>query len=712
MMTIIAMPRRRWRACTVVGVLVACALLAVGLLACADGPSSSGSGPRIAAGSLPNYYGPWTLEERIVSADVIARVRLRSTAPVVEQGVWRYGGALDFTFDALEYLKGSGGSELKAFTLGPSHYLTKSGASLAAAGLLSKHDTRWDDREAIVFLRKHDNLPGTKQTDRYWLGSIDIGRGHEYYSIASRHNQLWLPDAAPPGAGGLSGESGGDSGEQRFLLDAPQEAVAPAGAEGAIGQSETSETPTIALSALKELVAALEAEVAAGGTSTAYTAEEYRDCVYEKYAWARKVQYKMEKDGWYHRYAEAAALTSGLPAGTFTAYHPSAGSVLANAGPTDPGNVMEMWIGGEDEELFSSVWPGAAETVRPLPAGKYRFFYDLIPHWLGICDGQPQEEKERFEWAVTVTAREGTVHEAFFDPVAEGSSVVADDYRGQLSPAGFSVGDAETAIRRIGWDTNRAWVEFSSAPSLAGHHVDFIELDGSVGLRLDVDDAATVATGGEGSVLVWGVCEQPWTAGDQLMLRISESGESLTGATNDATCDGAAVSLTVPLQTAEFAPTADAYIQLSLAPLGGASGCGTDGLWACLDEAKSDGDESMVYLFRNGALRVGFTVGSDDVSSALVDVRFEASVRTQSGTLNAGAYGFTVYSGGGAVATASGEALGAEWTDIVVADPSIASALSTGVSDVGFQVNGPSSAPRLHVSRVRMVVDYSPAAGS
>ena len=163
-----------------------------------------------------------------------------------------------------------------------------------------------------------------------------------------------------------------------------------------------------------------------------------------------------------------------------------------------------------------------------------------------------------------------------------------------------------------------------------------------------------------------------------------------------------------PIPTAYFYPTSDAYIQPTLASLGGASGCGTDGLWACLDEAESDGDGSMVLLFRNSALRVGFTVGSDDVPGTVVDVRFEASVKPQSGTLDAGAYGFTVYSGSEELATASGEALGAEWTDIVVADPSITSGLSSGLSNVGFQVNGPSSGPRLQVSWVRMVVSYTP----
>ena len=192
------------------------------------------------------------------------------------------------------------------------------------------------------------------------------------------------------------------------------------------------------------------------------------------------------------------------------------------------------------------------------------------------------------------------------------------------------------------------------------------------------------------------------------MLRIGESGEGLTGATSDATCDGAAVWLTVPLQTASFAPTSDAHIKPILSPTGA---CGTAGLWDCLDEAEPDGDGSVVYLFTNSALRVGFSVGSADVSGTVADVRFEAALRAQSGTVDARAYGFTVYSGSDAVATVSGaEELGSEeWTTLAVSDASIVSGLSSGLSGVAFQVDAPSSGSRLEWSWVRMVVDYRPA---
>ena len=78
-------------------------------------------------------------------------------------------------------------------------------------------------------------------------------------------------------------------------------------------------------------------------------------------------------------------------------------------------------------------------------------------------------------------------------------------------------------------------MEFSPSAPPSGHHVDFIAVDGSVALRLKIDDA-TQTVDGDSTALSWGVCSQPWEAGDKLMLRISESGADITGATNDAEC--------------------------------------------------------------------------------------------------------------------------------------------------------------------------------
>ena len=79
-------------------------------------------------------------------------------------------------------------------------------------------------------------------------------------------------------------------------------------------------------------------------------------------------------------------------------------------------------------------------------------------------------------------------------------------------------------------------MQFTPHNLLAGHHIDFIALDGTVSLRLDFDDAVEISADDGVSALSWGVCVQPWEDGDKLMIRISESGADLTGATNDEEC--------------------------------------------------------------------------------------------------------------------------------------------------------------------------------
>ena len=141
---------------------------------------------------------------------------------------------------------------------------------------------------------------------------------------------------------------------------------------------------------------------------------------------------------------------------------------------------------------------------------------------------------------VHVTGPEGVVHEAFFDPVASGASIGAGGADGVLMGvwphSAFPLNGCRTTIRRIEWESGRVVMRLEPHDNaLAGHHIDFIALDGSVALRLDFDDDAEVSNGGA-PALVWGVHNQPWSEGDLLMLRISRSEATLIGATGDADC--------------------------------------------------------------------------------------------------------------------------------------------------------------------------------
>ena len=466
-----------------------------------------------------NYYGPATLEERIAGADAIVRARFLSASPVAERIPEHSGyiGAVELRFQVLEYLRGSGAGELVALIDDVGIPYDSSGKALEGGKVIRDgRDTQWDSREAILFLyHPKKELPSNRQADRYWLGAVSTYpryKGDDGYTIASRTHKRWLPAAPDGGASGASGASG--SGEQRFLLDAPAPA-ASGGASGASGQSAGS-APTITLTDMKAKITEIEQLVAVGGGS-----EEYRDCLYLKYRSEREVQYRKEKMGgvYYHiRYDEAIA--AGLPAETLAHTSVHAGRALHLYGPTPPDtNWGEYRLVGRDESLFHPQWPGVAVTERPLPAGVYKFYYDFLPPGYVICDAMPEDELKRLEVFVTVTTPAGTVHEAFFDPVAIGSGVGADASDGVLEPKAFTVGQVSTALQSLKWQDGSATLTLSAPASLSGHVLDFIARDGTVALSLDGGAAAV-----SGGALTWSVASQPWQADDKLMLRIRQSG--------------------------------------------------------------------------------------------------------------------------------------------------------------------------------------------
>ena len=119
---------------------------------------------------LYGKLGLTSMEELIADSPIIVRARFNSVRPVGVRS-WRsttpgldpefdgYVGSLEFTFDVIEYLKGSGGPQVKGVAYGYDMVgnSTSSAAELARP-LLDVRDRRWDDREAIVFLRKAPTL--------------------------------------------------------------------------------------------------------------------------------------------------------------------------------------------------------------------------------------------------------------------------------------------------------------------------------------------------------------------------------------------------------------------------------------------------------------------------------------------------------------------------------------------------------------------------
>ena len=454
-------------------------------------PTAVSEGQQLLGSPPIIHTGPSSLEERILAYPVIARVRLDSTISTVESGT-----ILEFNFSVQEYLKGSGATNIVAVWA-------------ATPDIVAARDTQWDDHEAIVF------LPRTEQADRYyleWGGKWTIP--DDGYSIASLHNKLWLPATAAIGA---PSQSSGD--QQSFLLDVPP---------------DTGTASTITLDEMKSKISTVAAKLDAGDGS-----EEYRECVELTY------QYEREDRHYWATYPNR----SGSSIGNVPPHEHEFDSGLAMGsilyeddlgfGPTAD-NLNQLWLDGGDVDMFSvefgetvpydSTGDGVNDIVnftrrvvsaRPLPEGEYRFHYNSRGTMFALCDGYTI----RYEWTVAVNTPEGTLHEAFFDPVTVGTAVAADSTNGALKPATFTdANSASATIERIAWEAGTGGsgtvkVKLSPHTGIAGHAVDFIALDGSVPLSLGVAAATVDATNG---TLSWTVASQPWQSGDKLMLRVRE----------------------------------------------------------------------------------------------------------------------------------------------------------------------------------------------
>ena len=477
----------------------------------------------------PNeYLGAASLEERIISADAIVRVRLLSVSQVVESngfhGKAAYSRALKFDFKVLEYLKGSGGSDIVAYAFDTDEtYKSKLGSWIFSdSDFLDNRDTSWDDKEAIVFLASNSASPSSSgNKDTYAIGVLQFN-GKDYYSISSRYWNNWLPEDSAANSSVAAG-----SGTQRFLT-----ADVPVNIEVIGSSSQSGNSPNMTLSALKARIAAIEQEVSAGDGTDAY-----KECVHAKYVWAREMRFRhdyimsVRPDlGWQE--IEKHNFASGLSSGS-DAFVEN-GAKFRAYGVADG---WEYWLTGKDKDLFSYVHAGIGKSVRPLPAGDYEVYTHHRLDEYALCDAYPDLLKESDKMSITVTAPAGTLHEAFFDPVAIGEGFGADATNGILKPASFTpTGGSATTINGIGWEAEKVKVRLSPHTTLADKHIDFLALDASIALRLDFDDATVVTEQDNIKSLTWGVCKQPWKAGDLLMLRISESDGEAAGATSDESC--------------------------------------------------------------------------------------------------------------------------------------------------------------------------------
>ena len=459
--------------------LVACLLA----LACsADGEGGEADHIIAYRGSemYDDFVGASTasVEERIWQADVIVRATLVSAQ----------GDVLNFR--AVEYLKGTGPA---TFTV-----------SAATAG----RPTQWDDREAVLFLASGGTpggaggagqgaprSDGSTTTTSFEFADTTAwsyfgeapseyaGTLPEGYVVGTR-NPVWLPSTS---AGGASG----------------QRSAPPSGYQQGDGTD-------ISLADLRQKIAWVE-----GGAGVA----GYDDCIA---ASLDSIRYYRDLaaygEPWVTKEAERR-IDSGQAGGSVI-FDVHSSSIFE-----PPLRYKNWWLLGQDAGHFSvqnvdtdsdptNGYRSTITTARPLPRGTYQFLHQLQLQEYIPCNFRPED---KFKWRVVVTAPAQTTHEAMFDPAAVGTAVGADaNERGRSMKAGFTAGGTATTIQALKWEGGVVTLQLSPAASLSGYDMDVIELDGSTSLTLSVADATSNA----GGTLTWAVANQPWHAGDQLMLRI------------------------------------------------------------------------------------------------------------------------------------------------------------------------------------------------
>ena len=164
---------------------------------------------------------------------------------------------------------------------------------------------------------------------------------------------------------------------------------------------------------LKQLTAAVNTELDAGDGSA-----EYKDCVRLKHRYAREDRYLIAegKGRRVFRMYPTHEFDSAQPAGT-TIYEDQV------AGAESSEKRSKLWFDGRDADLFNVVtgdlvpvrsaftFTQTVVSARPIPAGEYRANNNFLRFPFIPCN-----HVFTYEMTMTVTAPEGTVHEAFFDP--------------------------------------------------------------------------------------------------------------------------------------------------------------------------------------------------------------------------------------------------------------------------------------------------------
>ncbi len=489
-------------------------------------PTPTGTPVMHAFGPPPFSFAPSPFEEYIYFTPTIVRASLLYGEPGIDtvpssQGVAPIYKAVHlFRFNVIEYLRGEGPREITVRHQSNESFVSEEEAWGIAKRSFEVRNAAWDDREAVLFLvgQSATGAAGASSQQTQLFQFPDWAWEEFQYTIDTL-NKVWLPSAQAPGVSGQSG----DTGPRSYLTGYGGDR-----AGGAAGSGGTSSS--ISLAELRAQITAADADLLAGR-------EGYEECLYRKFARQQDLQAEAITGNVFQPHEVQVSIESNAAWWTevnrldFERYEVSNG-------------YNRFWLEGADKDFFfaeiededKDFRNGFAEivaTTRPLPARVYRASI-YGQHALFIpCDYDPRSYNILI---VTVTAPEGTIHEAFFDPVTIGAAIGADGANGALKPAAFTVNGTSTSLQSLKWHSSGIiTLTLRPGASISGLALDFIALDGTVALTLPASAAKTDTAAG---TVTWSSAAAPWRSGDQLMLRIRNASAAPTAPTPTAAAPG------------------------------------------------------------------------------------------------------------------------------------------------------------------------------
>ena len=510
-----------------ISLVVACTIAAILLVRPFNGDEELSHMAFFHHGHDVSFYGETSMEEVIANSDVIVRTKFVSVEAKSKTIDFYSVGLLRYRFRALEYLLGEDQGDIYAeIEFSCPCWYSKNSAEEYAKSMIEV-STHWHGREMVIFLKKPKDgygLSSGKENTYQFAGPDPIDQGR--YLIDSTENKAWLPAAVDPSEAART-KSGDD---QLFLIDWPS----------AFSGGAASSPPTIKLSEIKNRVNTITAEM------TGYdTPEIGRRCVSLGYG--------------LHRFKKSNIDTRELTTTEFDLLSGQSANtefVRSAFGGGDDGTYSVYFLTGEVGKLFPSEiideatslgdYELAFKNSRPIPSGKYASYLRMVPDFESAKKDpcfdvtalsniedlkaiQPLTSKDK--WVIAVTAPEGTLHEAFFDPVAltNPSDGIGVRYNPKTS---FTLPD-KTSVTLDYLYYAPEIVKMGTTPhnALSGYEMDIIELDGKV--------SSTFAFGGSGSTSApheWATCVQPWEADDKLMLRIRKTGTGSASASAVTSC--------------------------------------------------------------------------------------------------------------------------------------------------------------------------------